>query len=102
MEKEEAPSDEAPISSMQVRTGAEQDERAEQLLKIFSELEAHEASMSQDQFGELVSQAALACGFKNAAEACESLIGPALSRLQRRVRHVTKTKVPGGRQVMIS
>lgn len=59
------------------------DERTEQLLRIFSELEAQEATMSQDQFSDLLQQAALACGFSDAGEACESLLGPVLFKLQR-------------------
>jgi hypothetical protein len=60
------------------------DERAEHLLRIFSELECQEGSMSPEQFSELLQQAALACGFADSAEACESLIGPALFGLQRK------------------
>ena len=60
------------------------DERTEQLLQIFSEVEAHESSMSPERFSELLQQAALACGFVDNAEACESLIGSALFGLQRK------------------
>ncbi len=65
--------------------GHRSDDRVEQLLQIFSELEIHERTMSLDQFSELLRQAALACGFADPAEACELLIGPALFKLQRKI-----------------
>jgi hypothetical protein len=60
------------------------DERTEQLLRVFSELEPQEARMSPEEFSELLQHAAVACGFADAAEACVSLIGPALFELQRK------------------
>ena len=60
------------------------DERTEQLLRIFSELEPQETRMSPEEFSELLQHAAAACGFADTAEACESLIGPALFGLQRK------------------
>jgi hypothetical protein len=60
------------------------DERTEQLLRVFSELEPQETRMSPEEFSELLQQAAVACGFADAAEACVSLIGPALFELQRK------------------
>ena len=82
---------ETPLKTIEIRamhgdTGVAPDERTEQLLRIFSELEVHEATMSQDQFSELLREAALACGFADPAEACESLIGLALFKWQRRDR----------------
>jgi len=54
------------------------DDRVENLLRIFSELECFESSLSREQFSELLQQASMACGFADPREACESLIGQAL------------------------
>lgn len=86
MRNKETPLEAVEIRVMHSDAGVAPDERTEQLLKIFSELEVQEATMSQDQFSELLREAALACGFTDPAEACESLIGPALFQWQRRNR----------------
>jgi hypothetical protein len=86
MRNKETPFDEIEIRVTHSDTGVAPDERTEQLLRIFTELEVHEATMSQDQFSELLRNAALACGFADPAEACESLIGPALFKWQQKDR----------------
>ncbi len=78
------------------------DQRAEQLLLVFSELECQEASMSPEQFSELLQHAALACGFADPAEACESLIGPALFGLQRESGVRCNSKASRGHRIVLS
>jgi len=49
------------------------DDRANQLLKIFCEIEEYEGRLSEAQFGELLYRAAIACGFVDARDAWQAL-----------------------------
>jgi|SRR5581483_448346 hypothetical protein len=97
MRNKETPLEKVEIRVMHSDAGVAPDERTEQLLRIFSELEVQEATMSQDQFSELLREAAVACGFADPAEACESLIGAALFQWQRRSRKRRHSNGDAGR-----
>jgi len=49
------------------------DERANQLLRVFCEIEEFEDQLTEGQFGELLYRAALACGFEDAREAWQAI-----------------------------
>ena len=55
------------------------DDRANQLLKIFCEIEEYEGKLSEAQFSELLYRAALACGFVDAQDAWQALTEPNLA-----------------------
>lgn len=57
------------------------DDRAERLLKIWSELEPYQHLIAPDEFLDFIESAVFACGFNSLEDACECLMGPELFRM---------------------